>query len=144
MEVICRGKRVASHRKSEHRGRHTTCKDHMPKSHQRHLEWNPSRLIRWAATVGGSCSKMVETIMGTRRHPEQGFRSCLGILRLEKAHSRERLEAACTRAVAIGSYNYRSVKSILEKELDRQPLPEASPDRQPIVHENIRGRGYYH
>lgn len=144
VEVICRGKRVASHRRSEHRGRHTTCKEHMPKSHQRHLEWNPSRLIRWAATVGESCSKMMETIMDTRRHPEQGFRSCLGILRLEKTHSRERLEAACKRAVAIGSYSYRSVKSILEKELDRQPLPDAGPDRQPIVHENIRGRGYYH
>lgn len=144
VEVICRGKRIASHRKSGLRGKHTTCKEHMPKSHQRHLEWNPSRLIRWAAVVGKSCSKMVETIMETRRHPEQGFRSCLGILRLEKTHSKARLEAACARAVAIGSYSYRSVKSILEKELDRRPLPDAAPDRQPILHENIRGRGYYH
>jgi len=100
--------------------------------------------VRWASTVGKSCSYVVETVMETRRHPEQGFRSCLGILRLEKRYSKERLEAACRRAVAIGSCSYRSVKSILEKELDRQPLPNTGPDPEPIVHENIRGQGYYH
>jgi transposase len=144
VEVLFRGKRVASHRKDGRRGRHTTCKEHMPRSHQRHLEWTPSRIVRWASTVGKSCSHVVETVMETRRHPEQGFRSCLGILRLEKRYSKERLEAACRRAVAIGSCSYRSVKSILEKELDRQPLPNTGPDPEPIVHENIRGRSYYH
>jgi transposase len=142
IEVFKNGKRVASHKRN-YQGGHTTQKDHMPKSHQRYLEWTPSRIIRWAGTIGPSCAQVVETVMETRTHPEQGFRSCLGILRLEKAYSRERLEAACTRAIAIGGCSYRSVKSILEKGLDKEPLPETAASDREIKHDNIRGRGYY-
>jgi transposase len=142
VEVFKNGKRIASHKRND-RGGHTTQKEHMPKSHQRYLEWTPSRMNRWAGTIGPSCAQVVETVMEVRIHPEQGFRSCLGILRLEKAYSRERLEAACTRAIAIGGCSYKSVKSILEKGLDKEPLPKKVTSDREIKHDNIRGRGYY-
>lgn len=141
VEILHRGKRVASHKKDDRAGRHTTHREHMPKSHQRYLEWSPSRIIRWASTVGESTAKVVEAIMNTRRHPEQGYRSCLGIMRLGKQYSNERLEAACHRAIAIKGFSYKSVQSILEKGLDKQPL--APPRQIPLNHENIRGSSYY-
>jgi transposase len=144
VEVFRRGRRVASHKRDGRRGRHTTCREHMPKSHRRHLDWTPSRIIRWARKVGPSCEHVVSTVLNKRPHPEQGFRSCLGILRLEKTYSRSRLEAACTRAAAIRGYSYRSVKSILDKGLDGRPLPEEAKEKKAIVHENIRGGAWTH
>ena len=144
VEVFYGGKRVASHKRSNQQGMHTTCKEHMPKSHQKYMEWTPSRIIRWAGTVGEATSNVVETIINKRRHPEQGYRSCLGILRLGKRYTDDRLEAACQRAIIVGGYSYKSIKSILEKGLDGQPLPETKRIFKPIVHSNIRGYGYYH
>lgn len=144
VEVFHRGERIASHMRSYKQGQHTTCKEHMPKSHQEYLEWTPSRIIRWAQSIGEATAKVVETIMNTRRHPEQGYRSCLGILRLGKRYTDERLEVASKRAIAIRGYTYRSIKSILENGLDRAPLPaEAGKDTRTIIHENIRGCEYY-
>jgi transposase len=117
----------------------------MPKSHRKYLEWNPSRIINWGKTVGTSTARLMETIMESREHPEQGYRSCMGIMRLEKPYSKKRLEAACARAVAIGATSYRSVRSILEKGLDKLPLPGSeSEPTTPISHQNIRGTDYYH
>ena len=95
----------------------------MPKAHQRHLEWSPERLIAWAHKTGESTAVIVQKILESRPHPEQGYRSCLGLLRLGKTHGPERLEAACRRAVALKAYSYPSVDSILKKKLETEPLP---------------------
>jgi transposase len=143
VEMFFRGKRVASHRRNDQPGQHTTHKEHMPKHHQQYVEWSPSRIIRWASTVGEATAQVIETILNSRKYPEQGYRSCLGILRLGKHYSNDRLEAACRRAIAIGSCRYKSIRSILENGLDRVPLT-TRPVEPPIKHHNIRGGGYYH
>lgn len=143
VEIFHNRKRIASHVRSYRQGQHTTVREHMPKSHQEYLEWTPSRIINWANKIGKSTARVVETIMNTRRHPEQGYRPCLGILRLGKKYTDARLEAASTRAIAIGGYSYRSIKSILEKGLDSVPLSGSGKEGTPIVHENIRGCDYY-
>lgn len=145
VEILFKGRRVASHRRSARRGTHTTDPSHMPKSHQRYLEWSPSRILSWAAKTGPKTEALVACILETRRHPEQGFRSCLGILRLQKRYSPERLEAACARALECHALSYRSVESILKTGLDRQALTtDALTDPKPsVVHPNIRGKEYY-
>ena len=114
----------------------------MPKSHQAHLEWSPTRFIHWAQTFGPNCAGLVEAILNDRPHPEQGYRSCLGILRLSKRYSPERLEAACARALKVGARSYRNVDGILKRGLDRVPLRTPQNPGSPI-HENIRGADYY-
>lgn len=142
VEVLDRGRRVAAHRRNPSRGRHTTITEHMPKAHQAYLEWTPRRLIRWAGKTGRSTAELVETIMITRSHPQQGFRACLGLMRLGETYGGERLEAACRRALAIRGLSYRSVQSILKNGLDSEPLPEPV-ETAPIRHDNVRGAGYY-
>jgi transposase len=116
----------------------------MPKAHQRHLEWTPSRLTTWARTIGPQTAALVGAILADRPHPEQGYRSCLGLLRLATRYGDTRLEAACTRAVAVGARSYRHVDSMLKHGLDRLPLPEAP---EPLIltpaHEHLRGQAYY-
>jgi len=142
VEIIYNNRRIASHRRDESKGKHTTTKEHMPKSHQQYLEWSPSRIINWAKSVGEFTAKLFEIILNTRQYPEQGYRSCLGILRLAKDYGNERVEAACHRAFTIGGHSYKSVRSILEKGLDQQPLPETF--QTPVIqHENIRGQHYF-
>ncbi|MBA2684051.1 MAG: IS21 family transposase [Gemmatimonadaceae bacterium] len=143
VELYLRGERIASHVRSSHRGHHTTTASHMPKSHQAHAEWTPSRILSWAATVGPETAKLAEAILASRPHPEQGYRSCLGILRLSKKYGSERLEIACGRAMAVGARSYRHVESILKLGLDRL-APEGVAGAPRPAHENIRGRGYYH
>jgi hypothetical protein len=116
----------------------------MPKSHQRYVEWTPSRIIKWAGRNGPKTKKLVTRIMENRPHPEQGFRSALGIMRLAKHYSPERLEQACARALLIKGYSYNSVKSILKNGLDQQSLLlELSEHTCPATHQNIRGKQYY-
>ena len=142
VEIYLRGQRLASYARSFERGRHTTTPSHMPKSHQAHLEWSPTRFIHWAQTFGPNCAALVEAILNDRPHPEQGYRSCLGILRLSKRYSPERLEAACARALKVGARSYRNVDAILKRGLDRVPLSTPQNPGSPI-HENIRGADYY-
>src|SRR5882724_2281800 len=125
VEIFHRGQRVGAHRRTDSRGRHTTDPTHMPKAHQRHLEWTPSRIIRWAQTIGPQTAALVEAILTDRPHPEQGYRSCLGILRLAKRYGPARLEAACARAGGVAARSYRHVDSILKHGLDQMPLPAA-------------------
>src|SRR5262249_4119637 len=114
-----------------------------PKSHQKHLEWTPSRLVEWARTVGPATAAVFEQIMASKPHPEMGFRSCLGILRLAKEYSLARVEAAAHRALHLKACSYKSLRSMLERQLDRLP-PEASPTpRSPVEHHNIRGADYF-
>jgi transposase len=143
VEIFHGGQRVASHVRSYKKGGYTTINAHRPKSHQRYLEWTPERLDRWASTVGPFTAALVDKSLQSRPHPEQGFRSCLGILRLGKTYGLERLEAAATRACTLNACSYQSVKSILTTGLDRQLTLDAPPDRAPIEHANIRGTDYF-
>ena len=143
VEIFRHSRRVASHRRSYVRGGFTTDPAHRPDAHRRYAEWTPSRLIRWAETIGPATAAVVRQILERRPHPEQGFRSCLGILSLARRHDAARVEQACRRAHALGAASYRSVKSILTHGLDRQPLP-APPTGPALAHEHIRGPAYYH
>lgn len=143
VEIFHQNSRVASHRRQNSPGRHSTHSEHMPKAHREHLKWTPSRLKSWAQTIGPSTANMVETILNSRDFPEQGYRSCLGILRLAKRTSPQRLEAACGRSIAMGVYRYRTIVSILDNHLESEPLNPPSPTPQ-IHHENVRGPHYYH
>jgi transposase len=142
VEFFHQGKRVAAHRRSDMPGKFTTLEDHRPKSHQRYLEWTPSRLVEWARKTGPQCAQAVAQILASKPHPEQGFRSCLGIIRLGKGVGPERLEAACARALRFGTCSYRSIKSILESGLDQQVQEAELPLNSP-AHENVRGQVYY-
>lgn len=143
VEVLHRGQRVASHVRSYGRGQYITDDQHRPAAHRRHLEWTPSRLIRWAETVGPQTARLVSTLLESRPHPEQGYRSCLRILRLGRQLGAARLEAACQRALVLGTASYRSVRSILDKGLDRLLLEAPGQPLAPIRHPNLRGAGYY-
>jgi transposase len=144
VEAFLRGRRVASHKRSFVRGGHTTVNEHMPAAHRAHQEWTPSRIVRWAENSGPQTATLVDGVMRAKPHPKQGYRSCLGILRLGKRYGPERLEAACGRALAIRSFSYRSVESILKNGLDRQPLPTATrPSPAPRSHDYVRGPAYY-
>ena len=147
VELLHKGQRVASHPRSYERGRHTTTPEHMPKAHQKHLEWSPSRIVNWAHTIGPHTADLVTAILQERKHPEQGYRSCLGILRLGKQYGEPRLEAACARALAVSARSYRHVESILKTGLDKLPLPQPSPEPCPPApippHDNVRGPKYY-
>lgn len=142
VEIFYHGNRMASHKRDDSPYKSTTIREHMPKSHQKYLEWTPSSIIKCAGTVGESVTRVVETLLNTQRHQEQGYRSCMGIMRLRKQYSNVRLEAACSRALEIGGVSYKSIRSILNNGLDLQPLP-ASNTTSRIDHENIRGCEYY-
>jgi transposase len=144
VEVFQANQRVACHALSHKRGAHTTTPEHMPASHRAHLEWTPQKLIDWGRRVGVSTAAVVTWQLEHRPHPEQGYRACLGLKRLAREYTPARLEAACTRALAIRSSSLRSVASILKKGLDRQhSLLPATTAALP-EHENVRGPDYYH
>ena len=142
VELFQHGKRVAAHLRSRLPGRATTLEEHRPKSHQKHLEWTPSRILEWVKNIGPECVRVVERIMAERPHPEQGYRSAMGIIRLAKAVGNLRMEAACRRALHFGTCSYTSLKSILQNNLEAQPLEQELPLPSPD-HENLRGGPYY-
>lgn len=137
VELLYKGRRVAVHQRRYGKGEHSTEAAHRPEKHKKYLEWTPERIIAWAKTTGLNTAQMVEAILASRPHPEQGYRSCLGIMRLGQKYSPERLEATCRRALASGAHACRHVKSILEKRLDRVPLEEAKLALR--EHPNLRG-----
>lgn len=143
LEVLYDGQRVAAHVRSHRKGGFTTDPSHRPKAHREHLEWPPSRLVRWGEKTGPHTASVITRILEEKPHPEQGYRPCLGILRLGDRYSPERLEAACRRALKIGGVTYRSIKSILEHGLDRLPLEKQATLELPQKHENVRGSKYY-
>jgi transposase len=145
VEVLYQGQRVASHARVFDHGKHTTLPEHMPPKHQQFLEWTPERITSWAATQGPHVARMATTIMASRDHPAQGFRACLGLLRLEKRFGADRLNAACRRALHFGSQGYKSVERILSAGVDMHALPMLAantPSTAP-VHDNVRGGAYY-
>lgn len=144
VEIYHKTERVASHLRSAKRGGYTTVPEHMPKAHQKQRDWSPGRLLNWAATVGPHTASLCHAILESRRHPEHGYKSCLGLLRLGRRYPSERIEAACARAHAAGARSYQSVKTILEAGLDRIPMttPNA-PTAACLAHEHLRGADYY-
>jgi transposase len=143
VEIFTRGERIAVHMRSSGNGKHTTAADHMPSSHRRYADWTVGRIRRDAVLIGPATAALCDLILERRPHPEQGFRSCLGILRLVRPFGVARLEAAATRAIEIGALTYRSVRSILDHKLDRHAAYQHAADGVPILHSNIRGSRYY-
>jgi transposase len=144
VEILHQGQRIASHARSPMPRAHTTVADHMPSHHRHHAEWTSERLTGWARGIGESTAAAVDQLIRQRRHPEQGFRAALGLLRLARTYGAPRLEAACTRAVALGACRYRSIETMLKNGLDRQPLPTTAPSADLPDHDNVRGPQYYH
>ncbi|RKZ24736.1 IS21 family transposase [bacterium] len=143
IECFLHSKRIASHIRSSEKGRHTTVSSHMPKGQQEYADWNPQRLINWAKTIGPQTAVMIEIIISSRQHPQQGFRSAMGLINLAKVYTPQRLEDACSLALDGQATNYKSVKSILHTGLDQQPRQQQLPMVEPIAHDNIRGGDYY-
>jgi transposase len=144
VEVLAARRRVAIHAYNAKRGDFTTLGDHMPASHRAHRDWTPAKLIAWGERIGMACATVVRWQMEHRRHPEQGYRSCLGLLSLSRQYGHPRLEAACVRALAIRSLTYRSIHSILKAGLDRHTVATALPSSSMPEHANVRGPSYYH
>jgi transposase len=144
IEAFHRGERVAAHVRSYVKGGYTTVKEHMPPAHRYYAEWNPARFIQWAGKIGQATSQLVERILSTRPYPEQGYRACLGIIRLERHYEPARVEAAAKRALQFNTCSYRSMKSILSCGLDRQYGSSEQPELPGLPpHQNIRGQEYY-
>ena len=143
VEIFHRGERAASHLRSFVARRFTTTSEHRPKAHQRYLEWTPSRVIEWVGKIGPAATEVATRILAANHHPEQGYRSCLGLIRLTNDYTPERVEAAARRAVGVNACTYQSVKSILKNNLDGQPAGEPAEPTSPIDHSNVRGPGYF-
>lgn len=144
VEVFFKGERIAVHLRMSGNRKHTTIAEHMPSSHRRYAGWTLERIRADARLIGPATAALCEQILEQRPHPEQGFRACLGIVRLAGSFGTERLEAAAERAIEIGAKTYGSVKSILDNKLDRRPAGRRAADAAPIQHPNIRGPRYYH
>ena len=143
IEIFYRNSRIHSHVRSHVEHGYTTIFSHMPPSHQKYIEWTPERIKSWAKRYGQSVIALVEKIMESRKFPEQAYKSCLGIIRLENKFTAERLNLACLRALEYRAYSYHSVVNILQRGLDKQPLVSINQNKQQIHHENIRGAQYY-
>jgi transposase len=144
VEVFLKGERIAAHLRSTGNHHHTTVPAHMPSSHRRSADWTVQRIRQEATAIGPATAALCELILERRPHPEQGFRSCLGIVRLLRPFGAARLEAAAMRAIEIGTLTYSSVRSILDHQLDRQAASKPASDAVPVLHLNIRGPRYYH
>jgi transposase len=141
VEVLHRGERVASHARSRRKYGYTTLPEHMPSGHRAYAERDGERLLRRARWIGAAAEELCRQILATRPHPEQGYRACLGILRLAQVHGADRLDRACARAVHTGARSYRSLQAILSHRLEEAPLPAAP--TLPLQHANVRGAAYY-
>ena len=145
IELLYRGQRVASHPRSLVKGHYSTIPEHMPVTHQRYLEWTPERMIRWAGKSGEATAAIVEQLLHGRRHPQQAYNACFGLMRLGEGYGNDRLEAACRRALATGAVGYRHIESMLKHKLDQRPLPETTQTSLQFPdHDNLRGSDYYH
>ena len=142
VEVLHRGQRVASHLRCAHKGGFTTVPEHLSAAHRAHLEWTPERLIHWGASIGVATGALVTRLLETRRHPEHGYRACLGLLALAKRFSRPRLEAACVIALELGTTKGSHVRDILANGRDQVP-PATTPEWSSPAHAHVRGPGYY-
>lgn len=143
VELLLRGSRVASHARCSRRGGFTTVDEHMPAAHRAHRDWTPQRLIEWGRRIGMACAEVVSRLLAERKHPEHGYRACLGLLSLAKRYGNDRLEAACERALAFGAFQYRHVREVLVNNRDRLAPQGSASDWTSPPHANVRGPGYY-
>ena len=142
VEVYYKNTRIAFHKRERRRNGYTTVKEHMPSHHRLYAEWSPQRLINWGASIGPNTKQMIEGVLQTRKHPEQAFKVCLGLLNLTRHYGAGRLERACERALQFHHFSYKFVRNVLEKNLDKVQEEESMQQTFP-VHENIRGKDYY-
>ena len=142
VELLHRGHRVAAHQRSAHKGGFTTVVAHLPAAHRAHLEWTPERLVHWGQSIGVATGRLVARLIEERRHPEHGYRACLGLLSLARRYGRERLEAASVIALELGTAKYVHVKAILVNERDKAAASTAPSWTSP-PHEHVRGPAYY-
>lgn len=143
VEVLHKGQRVASHLRARGHGETVTNNEHRPKSHQAHLEWTPSRVVNWAHSVGPNTARLCERILQDKPHPEMGYRACLGLMRLAREYTPQRMEAAAQRALLTGACRYQSVKSILKNSLDALPVVSDATVQPVTTHTYIRGSEYF-
>jgi transposase len=143
VEIFYDRQRQASHRRDNTPGRFSTLYEHMPPAHQAMSDWSPERFLRWAEEVGPQTTQLVGVVLEKRRHPQQAYRSCLGILGLAKRYTNQRLEAACERALAAGIHTYKGLHNILKNNLDQLQTEKATEIPLPS-HDHIRGQTYYH
>ena len=143
VELLMRGNRVASHARSARRGGFTTVEDHMPAAHRAHRDWTPQRLIHWGQRIGLATGEVVTRILEQNKHPEHGYRACLGLLGLAKRYGNARLEAACERTLAVGAFKYRHVRDILLNNRDQLDIDGTDPGWRSPLHPNLRGPGHY-
>jgi transposase len=147
LAIFHRGRQVATHPRVHRAGGHTTDAAHMAKAHRKHQEWSPQRFLRWADSIGPHTQTVIQYQLESRRHPEHGYRACLGLLNLSKKYGKERLDAACHRATQIGGMHYKNIAAILSNSMDKVPLDDAEAEPQttlPLFHDNVRGSDYYH
>lgn len=143
VEVFHKGQRVAVHPRHGS-GAHSTLAEHMPRAHRKHHQSTPGRFLNWAQAIGPATLAVIRSQLEGRPHPEHGYRACLGLLNLSRHYGQARLEAACRRAVHVGSPSYRSIASILKSGLDRAELDDTPETAALPLHANVRGPGYYH
>jgi transposase len=143
VEVLHKGESVAVHPRSDRQGGFTTRDDHMPAAHRAHKEWTPQRLIHWGSTIGANTGRFVTTMLERHRHPEHGYRGCLGLLSLARRYGNKRLETACGLAIELNAVYYRHVREILARGSDLAGEPAAANWVSP-AHDIVRGPGYYH
>lgn len=144
VELFHKGERIASHACAPNRRGHTTIADHMPSAHRRYGKWTPAAVIAAGERIGPSTAAFFQAVIEARPHPEQGFRTCLGILALAKSYGAERVDAACRRGILIKARSVASIRSILQNGLDRSLFDDEPFEHQPLRHGNIRGRDYFH
>jgi transposase len=142
VELLHRGQRVASHPRNAHKGGFTTVAEHLSAAHRAHREWTPERLIHWGESIGVATGRTVTRLLQERRHPEHGYRACLGLLSLVKRYGRPRLEAACLVALELGTAKYSHVRDILASGRDQQRR-STTPDWTAPEHAHVRGPAYY-
>jgi len=143
IEIFYRGQRVALHDRRYIGRRHGTDPDHMPSSHRRYADWTPDRFRRWAAKIGPNTEGLIAAALASRRHPEQGFRTCLGILKLFRGVDLDRAEAVSARALEIGAFDCKNVAALLARKSGATAAKDGSPATL-FDHANLRGPGYYH
>lgn len=144
VEVYCKNERIAIHRREKSHGKYTTKPEHMPSHHKVFSDWSPQRIIDWGTKIGTSVVRLAQTILNHYDHPEQGFKTCMGIFHLERVYGSSRLDNACYIALAVKNYSYRFVKNVLENRMENQDMAEYLFKEEAIIyHENLRGQKHY-
>lgn len=142
VEIYCKNERIALHKRDRSTNKYSTLPEHMPPSHKFYAEWSPERMIKWGEKIGDKVKEMIEGIFNMAKHPEQAFKTCMGILNLAKKYGNIRLNNACGRALSFGSYSFNTVRNILKKGIDK--IPDEQEDERALPdHENVRGSNYY-